>query len=369
RVRGGDTGYYLIKQAVFMLVCLTVMLGLQFMHYKYFLSTAKIVLGISLFCLIWAKFAGVTRNDASRWVAIPFTGQSFQPSELAKIGIIMYTARIISFFQTEKGCEDAALKKVILYTGPLIFFIFLDNFSTSVLIGVICITMLFVGRMRIRLILATIGTLLGVVGLLVLLVFTVPQMEKVGRLATIKGRLTEFFVGNQTQEGYSYQSEQAKIAVARGGLFGVGPGNSTQRNFLPHPYSDFIFAIIIEEYGLLGGGTILLLYLIILFRVGVIVRRCTRIFPALLVVGLGLSIVFQAFINMAVCVDILPVTGQPLPLVSMGGTSLVFTSIAFGMILSVSNTFEEKETEEEEENETIPVEDVGEVVDTKNNQL
>ena len=145
----------------------------------------------------------------------------------------------------------------------------------------------------------------------------------------------------------TYQSDQAKIAVAKGRLVGVGPGNSVQRNFLPHPYSDFIFAIIIEEYGLAGAVVIMLLYLIILFRVGVIVRRCTRTFPAILVTGLGLCIVFQALINMGVCVGLFPVTGQPLPLVSMGGTSLVFTSAMFGMILSVSHTFS-KEGEREE---------------------
>lgn len=138
---------------------------------------------------------------------------------------------------------------------------------------------------------------------------------------------------------------------------GVGPGNSEQRNFLPHPYSDFIFAIIIEEYGLLGGGLTLLLYLIILYRIGVIVKRCTRTFPALLVTGLGLSIVFQAFVNMGVCVGLFPVTGQPLPLVSMGGTSLLFTSAAFGMILSVSHTFQEDGEVVEEESEVEEVEE------------
>ena len=196
------------------------------------------------------------------------------------------------------------------------------------------------------------------VGVILVLAFTVPQFEKIGRVATIKGRVTNFFSGaKKEREGSSYQSDQAKIAVAKGGLMGVGPGNSEQRNFLPHPYSDFIFAIIIEEYGLLGGGLTLLLYLIILYRIGVIVKRCTRTFPALLVTGLGLSIVFQAFVNMGVCVGLFPVTGQPLPLVSMGGTSLLFTSAAFGMILSVSHTFQEDGEVVEEESEVEEVEE------------
>jgi len=312
---------------------------------------------MSFIFLLWAKFAGTNLNDADRWIPLPL-GLSFQPSELAKLGIIMYTARIIAFYQTDKGCSDEALKNVLLFTGPLIFLIFLDNFSTSFLLGLICMTMLFVGRLRLKLILISFASLIALVGVILVLAFTVPQFEKIGRVATIKGRVTNFFSGaKKEREGSSYQSDQAKIAVAKGGLMGVGPGNSEQRNFLPHPYSDFIFAIIIEEYGLLGGGLTLLLYLIILYRIGVIVKRCTRTFPALLVTGLGLSIVFQAFVNMGVCVGLFPVTGQPLPLVSMGGTSLLFTSAAFGMILSVSHTFQEDGEVVEEESEVEEVEE------------
>lgn len=362
RVKDGNTSFYLLKQLMLMVGCFVVILGLQSVHYKYFFKFSKVVLGMAFIFLLWAKFAGTNLNDADRWITIPLIGFTFQPSELAKLGIILYTARIITSYQTDRHCDDEALKSVLLFIGPVIFLIFLDNFSTSLLIGLICMTMLFVGRLRMKLILLSIGALAGLVGMIILLAFTVPQFEKIGRVATIKGRVTEFFAGSQ-KEGYSYQSDQAKIAVAKGGFLGVGPGNSEQRNFLPHPYSDFIFAIIIEEYGLIGGGVILLLYLTVLFRVGVIVRRCTRIFPALLVTGLGLSIVFQAFINMGVCVGVFPVTGQPLPLVSMGGTSLLFTSAALGIILSVSHTFMEGEEIPEdgaEEEEEAAVEALGE---------
>lgn len=353
REKDGNTSFYLIKQLILMLGCIGVIIGLQSVHYKYFLTFSKVVLGMSFIFLLWAKFAGTNLNDADRWIPLPL-GLSFQPSELAKLGIIMYTARVIAFYQTDRGCSDEALKSALLFTGPLIFLIFLDNFSTSLLLGLICMTMLFVGRLRLKLIAISMGALIGLVGIILVLAFTFPQFEKIGRVATIKGRVTNFFSGGKEndKEGYSYQSDQAKIAVAKGGLMGVGPGNSEQRNFLPHPYSDFIFAIIIEEYGLLGGGLVLLLYLIILYRIGVIVKRCTRTFPALLVTGLGLSIVFQAFVNMGVCVGLFPVTGQPLPLVSMGGTSLLFTSAAFGMILSVSHTFQgDREVVEEAEAE------------------
>lgn len=359
RVKDGNTTFFLMKQLFLMGGCLVLILGLQSIHYKVFLAFSRVVLGMGLIFLLWAKFAGTNLNDADRWITIPLIGFTFQPSELAKLGIIMYTARIIAFYQTDRCCSDEALKSVLLFVGPLILLIFLDNFSTSLLIGLICLTMLAVGRLRLKLLVASVGVLLGLVGLILVLAFTVPQFEKIGRVATIKSRVTEFFAGSSGNEDYSYQSVQAKIAVAKGGLVGVGPGNSEQRNFLPHPYSDFIFAIIIEEYGLIGGGIVMLLYLTVLYRVWVIVKRCTQSFPILLVTGLGLSIVFQAFINMGVCVGLFPVTGQPLPLVSMGGTSLLFTSAAFGMILSVSHTFPEggermeEVPEEETEEETF----------------
>lgn len=354
RVKDGNTTFFLMKQLFLMGGCLVLILGLQSIHYKVFLAFSRVVLGMGLIFLLWAKFAGTNLNDADRWITIPLIGFTFQPSELAKLGIIMYTARIIAFYQTDRCCSDEALKSVLLFVGPLILLIFLDNFSTSLLIGLICLTMLAVGRLRLKLLVASVGVLLGLVGLILVLAFTVPQFEKIGRVATIKSRVTEFFAGSSGNEDYSYQSVQAKIAVAKGGLVGVGPGNSEQRNFLPHPYSDFIFAIIIEEYGLIGGGIVMLLYLTVLYRVWVIVKRCTQSFPILLVTGLGLSIVFQAFINMGVCVGLFPVTGQPLPLVSMGGTSLLFTSAAFGMILSVSHTFPEggERMEEVPEEET-----------------
>lgn len=233
REKGGNTSFYLIKQLILMLGCIGVIIGLQSVHYKYFLTFSKVVLGMSFIFLLWAKFAGTNLNDADRWIPLPL-GLSFQPSELAKLGIIMYTARIIAFYQTDKGCSDEALKNVLLFTGPLIFLIFLDNFSTSFLLGLICMTMLFVGRLRLKLILISFASLIALVGVILVLAFTVPQFEKIGRVATIKGRVTNFFSGaKKEREGSSYQSDQAKIAVAKGGLMGVGPGNSEQRNFYP----------------------------------------------------------------------------------------------------------------------------------------
>lgn len=348
RENGGNTSAYLIKQTFLLFLCFVVLICLQSVHYKYFLGAASALLLISFVCLLWAKFSGTTLNDTARWVKVPLIGVTFQPSELAKLGVILYSARSIAFEQTDAGCDNRVLLRM-LFVLPVLFLIFLENFSTSALLGGVCFVMLFVGRLPWRTLGKLVGGVVVIAGLLVAVIYTVPEksLDKMGRLLEIKHRVENFLNPEEADSDDTYQSDQAKIAVAKGGLVGVGPGNSVQRNFLPHPYSDFIFAIIIEEYGLAGAVVIMLLYLIILFRVGVIVRRCTRTFPAILVTGLGLCIVFQALINMGVCVGLFPVTGQPLPLVSMGGTSLVFTSAMFGMILSVSHTFSEEGEREE----------------------
>lgn len=376
--KDGDTYYYMLKQLVMGGGCVVLMFFVQTVNYKYFLSFSMLVLGISFVLLLYARFAGAYVNGAGRWIAIPIVGLTFQPSELAKIGIVMFTARLISFYQTEQCCEDEVLKKFLLFVGPVILLIFWDNFSTSALVGAVCFIMLFVGRLRLKLLAMSLGTVVGIVVLMVALVFVMPDkyVDKLGRLGTVKGRIVDFAAGSEDSEGYSFQSVQSKIAVAKGGLFGVGPGNSVQRNFLPHSYSDFAYAVVIEEYGLIGAGFIMLLYLIILYRIGVIVRRCTRMFPALLVTGLGVMLVLQAMINMGVCVGALPVTGQTLPFISMGGTSMLFMGVSVGIILSIANTFtaegeredepeavgDEEEREEREENvEPVPegVEEVG----------
>ncbi len=305
---------------------------------------------ISVILLGYAAFGGTNLNGAGRWIPLPFVGLTFQPSELAKIAIVMYTAKILADAQTETCCEDIALQRFLLFVGPAILVIFLDNFSTSALISLVCLILFMVARMRWKLLAITFGTAVAGVILVVALGFMVPQVREWGRVGTMVGRINDFVNGGEDEDNYSYQSVQARIAVARGGLMGNGPGNSTQRNFLPHPYSDFIYAIIIEEYGLGGGIFIMLLYAVVLFRVGVIGRKSMKgehynargfpdIFPALLATGRGLTIILQAMVNMGVCVGALPVTGQTLPLISLGGTSLLFTSASFGIILSIAHSF------------------------------
>lgn len=358
--KGGNTFFYLVKQLFLIGGCFAVMFIVQSIHYKYFYKYSGILLLVSAFLLLYAAFGGTNINGAGRWIRLPLIGLTFQPSELAKIAIMMFTARLLADSQMEYHCDDAALQKFLIYAGPVILLIFMDNFSTSALIGTVCIILFMVARMRWKLLGITVGSAVTVVVLMLVLGMYVPKMKEWGRIGTMVSRITDFAKGSEDGDGYSYQSVQARIAVAKGGLMGSGPGNSTQRNFLPHPYSDFIYAIIIEEYGLGGGGFILLLYAIILFRVGVIARKSMKneqhnargmpdIFPALLTVGLGLTIVLQAMINMGVCVGLLPVTGQTLPLVSMGGTSLLFTSAAFGVMLSIAHAFSPEGKLEEEE--------------------
>lgn len=357
RERDGNTSYYLLKQAGLFFACFGVLFVVQKINYRYFTKYAGTCLLIAAGLLLFAAFGGTSINGAGRWVRIPLVGLTFQPSELAKIAIIMYVAKILTFAQNDRNCDDSVLSQ-FWQPGIVILLIFHDNISTALLVSLVCFLMLVVARLRWKL-LGKIVLIAGLVGGLVggaLLSIPQDSLEKVAsgvpmlkRLPTARSRIVSFFSNKEGNDDHLFQSNQAKIAVAKGGLMGQGPGNGMARNVLPHSYSDFAYAIIIEEYGLVGGGFVMLLYLIILYRIGVIVRRCTRIYPALLVTGLGLTIVLQGMVNMGVCVGLFPVTGQTLPLVSMGGTSLLFTSASFGMILSVARSFsEEGEIEEAE---------------------
>jgi cell division protein FtsW len=347
KVKGGNTSYFLIKQMVLLAVCYGIIYGVHKLPYRFYSSMANLILALSVGLLILAKFVGTNLNDASRWLTIPGIGFNFQPSELAKLALILHISRTLSKYQTDKGCDYEAFWRVLRPVGVICFLIFLEDFSTSALLGFVCLILMFIGRIAKKYLLRLIGVMMVSV---VLLVAAAPALPSIGRLQTVHSRVANFFDKERSENNHqNYQVEQAKIAVVVGGVFGKGPGNSTQRNFLPHPYSDFIYAIILEELGWFGGFGILALYLFLIYRAGVIVRKCNRTFPAFLVIGLTLSILFQALTNMAVSVSLIPVTGQPLPLVSMGGTSLIFTSAAFGMILSVSNWANEEEKRLNEE--------------------
>ncbi|MBL4560065.1 MAG: FtsW/RodA/SpoVE family cell cycle protein [Labilibaculum sp.] len=347
KVKGGNTSYFFIKQLILLGGCYMIIYVIHRIPYTVYSSSANLVLVISIGLLILAKLVGTNLNDASRWITIPGIGFNFQPSELAKLALILHVSRTLSRYQAEDSCKKEAFWQIIIPVGIVCLLIFLDDFSTSVLLGGVCYLLMFIGRVAKKYLLGSVGVVLGLV---IMLIVLAPLLPSIGRVQTVRSRIVNFFDKDETNVNNSqnYQVEQAKIAVVSGGIFGKFPGNSTQRNFLPHPYSDFIYAIILEEMGWIGGFVILAFYLILMYRAGLIVRKCNRTFPAFLVIGLALSIVFQALTNMAVSVNLIPVTGQPLPLVSMGGTSLIFTSAAFGMILSVSNWVNEEEKLNEE---------------------
>lgn len=336
RFQGGNTAYYILKHSVILLMGIGIIFVTHSIPYKYYSRLSQVFLFSSIILLIITLFLGTSINQATRWLTLPGLGFTIQTSDFAKLALIMYLARLLS--QKQNEIKDLKLSFMpVLWPVLLICMLILpSNLSTALILLATSIILMFIGRVRTLYLVALIGSGVFVIGIFIAIVM---YSQSEGRLGTWKNRIETFLGG----EGENYQSEQSKIAVASGGLIGKGPGNSTQRNFLPHPYSDFIFAIIIEEYGLVGAILIIAFYLWLLYRAGVIVRRSTRTFPALLAIGLTISIVLQAMINMAVVVGLVPVTGQPLPLVSMGGSSLVFTSVAIGIILSVSHGIEKTE--------------------------
>lgn len=343
--KGGNTEYFLIKHGLICLMGFVIMYLVHKFNYKIFSRLSQIGLVISVPLLLFTLIKGIGAGEANRWLEIPGIGLTFQTSDFAKLALIVYVARILTVKQNELDDFKTILKYIILPVSIICALIFPANFSTAALIFFTCLLIMFVGRVPLKFIGIIVGScmLVGVIGGTV--IYVKPDIMRRG--ATWKARIENFMNGDSQS---NYQSEQAKIAVARGYGFGVGPGNSTQRNFLPQAASDFIFAIIIEEYGTIMGLTLLFLYLILFFRAIRILRKAEKTFGGLLAVGLSFSLVFQAMINMAVAVNLFPVTGQPLPLVSMGGTSIWFTSIAIGIILSVSReVYDTKEEEVEPE--------------------
>ncbi len=340
---GGNSLYYLVRHGVILAFGIMIIFITHLVHYKYYSKLSQLLIGIAVILLILTLFLGTNFNQATRWLTLPGLGFTIQTSDFAKLALIMYIARVLSMKQGEIKSFKEAFLPVIIPVVIICVLILPANLSTAALIFGISLLLMFIGRISMKHLLASGGV---AILLLALFIAVGTLVEKEGRINTWKNRIENYF-----EEGgeESYQSQQAKIAIATGGLFGKNPGKSVQRNFLPNPYSDFIYAIIVEEYGLIIGGIpILLAYLFLLFRAGVIVRKCDRTFPAFLAIGLTLMIVVQAMVNMAVAVGIFPVTGQTLPLVSMGGSSMLFTSIAFGIILSISRNLDETEPDEEE---------------------
>lgn len=336
KYKGGDTLYYLFKHGFILIVGFVLMIVAHSLNYKYYSRISQIAIIISIPLLLLTLITGANINDASRWLVIPVINQTFQTSDLAKLALIMYLARLL--YKKQDNIKDfkSAFVPIMLPVLAVCGLIFPANFSTAAMLFTTSLVLMFIGRVSLKYILSLIGIGLGC--LLLMLSIASAKPDLLPRLGTWVSRIETFTQGGDSDS--NYQADQAKIAIATGGIVGKGPGGSTQRNFLPHPYSDFIYAIVIEEYGLLGGLAVIILYLILFYRGVKIAQKAERSFGTFLAIGLSFSLVFQAMINMAVAVNLFPVTGQPLPLVSMGGTSIWFTCLAIGIILSVSRKIE-----------------------------
>jgi cell division protein FtsW len=337
RQQEGNTFYFLIRQMIFLglgLGIMVVMIKVVPVKVYSILSKALIIFSIGVLMLaLGLKMLGLPGVSSSGRTL--FLGPiSFQPAEFAKLALIMYAAKILGM---EQGSDEGlihAFWKIMIVSGIICGIIMLSNFSTAALLFATVMCMMFIGRVPVRYLGLVVAA--GIL-MVVAIYFLAGKMENLPhRFATIHGRIERFIHGDKETEKGITQADYAKLAIYEGGWIGKGPGNSDVANFMAAAYNDFIFAIIIEEYGFLGGLALMLLYMIFFFRGIMIVKKANRTFPAFLVAGLVLIFVFQAMINMGVSSGVFPVTGQPLPWISLGGTSLLFTSIAFGCILSVS---------------------------------
>lgn len=378
----GNTEVYLFKQIAFIAIGFCVIYFAHRVNYTIYSRVAKILFLLSIPLLFYTLFFGVTLNEGSRWIKLPIINMTMQTSDLAKLALFMFLARLLSRKQTKIKDFKQGFLPVMLPVAVTCLLIAPANLSTALLLGASCMLLLFIGRVSTKHLLLTIGAaLIPVVFLIMAAVFkhssadeeaVVATKEKSSRLTaridTWVSRVESFIYGGKDAENDKmYQTNQAKIAIAKGGVLGMGPGNSEQRNFLPQAYNDFIYAIIIEEYGLMGGAFIIFIYLVFLYRSIRLFKRCPYAFGAFLAVGLSFTLVIQAMANMAVNVNLFPVTGVTLPLVSMGGSSFLFTCLSIGIILSVARNVEQLEGKKKamivENNEEIEVVDDVEELD------
>lgn len=339
----GNTEYYLIKHSLLVLVSLIAVWMAHKIDYRYYAKISRFLLWLSVPLLLFTWLFGTNINEASRWVTIPIINQAFQPSDLAKLALLITLASMLTKRQDDIDDFKKAIIPMLIWIGLICGLIAMTNFSTAILLFFTCMLLLFLGRVPIKylLLLALIGAMAGGSAILI-----------GQRGPTVLSRVEKFWNNEE-----SFQSQQAYVAIATGGLVGKGPGQSDQRNYLPHPYSDFVYAIILEEYGLVGGLLVLFLYLVLLYRGMKATFNSERPFGGLLSSALTFALVLQAMVNMGVAVGLGPVTGLPLPLLSMGGTSQLFMGIALGIVISVSRG---KLDKEDDQPENLPYEEVPE---------
>jgi len=344
RSYGGNTTYFLRSQFFMLILSLVIIVVVSYLPYRIYFSMAGLFLIIAAGLLVLTLAFGARVNEATRWLVIPGTGFRLQTSDVAKVALVIYLARTLAKYQNELNNFLLVTKLFMIPIAIVCALIMPENLSTAMMIFGICLIILFIGRVPFKYLLAYAG--MAVAGV-VLFALVLTMVTDDNRVQVWKNRIEHYFSGEPDADG-DYQANQAKIAISTGGFFGKAPGRSTQRNMLPQSNSDFIFAIIIEEYGLLLGAIPLILaYMILLFRGITIAKKCETAFPAFLVLGLIIMIVCQATINMLVAVGLFPVTGQTLPMVSWGRTSVLVMSFSIGAILSVSRVVNAKIRKEE----------------------
>jgi cell division protein FtsW len=347
-----STESYLLKQILFIAFGSGLIYVLHLVNYKFYSRFSLFLFVISVPLLIYTLFFGTSLNDANRWIKLPIINLTIQTSDLAKLALFMYISRLLSKKQDVIKDFKQGFLPVIIPVAIICIFIAPANLSTALLTGATSLVLMFIGRISLK----HIGMVILVAAIPVAIIVALakayydplqrakeplPETLRIARLETWISRTQDFLYSDN--KDVSYQVQQSKIAIAKGSWVGLGPGNSEARNFLPHPYSDFIYAIIIEEYGLMGGVVIMGIYMLFLFRCIRIMKRCPYAFGAFLSLGLSFTLVIQAMANMAVNVNLFPVTGVTLPLVSMGGSSFIFTCVAIGIILSVAKHVEKEE--------------------------
>jgi cell division protein FtsW len=341
---GGNTTYFLRTQLIMLILGLGIIIVVHYLPYRIYSAMAGIILIVAAGLLVLTLIFGARINEATRWLEIPGLGFHLQTSDVAKVALVIYLARTLSKYQNELDNFMLVTKYFMVPVAIIWALIIPENLSTAMMIFMISIIIMYIGRVPLKFLMAYVG--MAVVGV-VLFALVLTVVAKDNRVEVWKNRIENFFSAEGNTDD-DYQSNQAKIAISTGGLFGKAPGRSTQRNMLPQSNSDFIFAIIIEEYGLiLGALPLILAYMILLFRAITIARKCETAFPAFLVLGLTVMIVIQAMLNMVVAVGLFPVTGQTLPMVSWGRTSVLVMSFSIGAILSVSRVVNARARKEE----------------------
>src|SRR5436190_8445498 len=355
-----STESYLFKQFAFIILGVLIIYFAHRVNYTIYSRIASVLFIVSVLLLIYTSFFGVRLNEGTRWIKLPVINMTFQTSDMAKLALFIFMSRQLSRKQNVIKDFKKGFLPVIIPVAIICLLIAPSNLSTALLIGGTSIMLMFIGRVNTKHILLTIGVLLiPVIILFTVAVSTNDKKEQkakdltaifsVGRIPTWVGRIQTFMYSKKEDVNEKlYQINQAKIAIAKGGWMGLGPGNSQARNFLPHSYSDFIFAIILEEYGLIGGTFMVFIYLLFLYRCIRLYRKCPYAFGAFLALALSFILVIQAIANMGVNVNIFPNTGVTLPLVSMGGSSFLFTCLSIGIILSVARNVEQLEGKPEE---------------------